>query len=182
MIPHVLDLADKAVRCVLGSNHYWEAEDWDDARQEAALQAWCATTRGTAYNDGYVFNAARKGVYTWLRMWRHSHPRGGTLLDYLGYAQIDTDPYTVGIDLDKLRILLQFQQAQKVEEDIRYLELRLAGYSTAGIALDMGLSERNVYAIRERLLPRLERIMRGEDPPDRGAAISAAKARKRLMQ
>lgn len=200
----ILNLADKVARCVLGGHRCWGAEDWEDATQAAAVGI-CEALQKTDH-EGYLFQSGKMQIYEWMRMWLR-HPRGGTLLEYLAYAQIDNDPRDVAIDLSKLRIMLQFQRAKKIDEDIAYLELRMAGRSTSGIALELGISERNVYAIRERLLPRLERIVRGENPPPmvwhvreaskvalarinsnpeavkrRGVAIRTALARKRAMQ
>lgn len=159
----VLDFADKAARCVLGGRRCWTEEDWQDAVQEAAVGILEALQKSN--HAGYCFRAGQRQIYEWMRAWLRSYPRGGTLLDYLEYAQIDNDPHEVDIDLHKLRIMLQSQRAEKSDEDIAYIELRMAGRSTAGIAMELGISERNVYAIRERLLPRLERIARGENPP-----------------
>ena len=167
----ILDLSDKAARCTLGRWRGWTCEDWQDATQEAAT---ALLTVPPDKGEGYAFLVARSAIYTWLRSWLR-HPRGGTLLDYLEYADESGAVRDPSLVLPTLLPLLQTQGSTKAGEDTRYLSLRLAGYSTDGIALEMGLSRRRVYAIRERLLPRLDRIARGVVPPTRGEAIRAGK-------
>jgi DNA-directed RNA polymerase specialized sigma24 family protein len=171
----ILDLADKAARCVLRGGPFYTVEDWQDAAQEAAAAIYAAGDR----TEGYLFLVAKSAICDWLRSWLR-HPRGGALLDYLDYPD-DSAPARL-IDpvlFDTLARMLEMQRAAKVHEDVRYLQLRTRGYSTDGIAMEMCLSRRNVYAIRERLLPRLERIARGEIPPSRGELISAGKRKAR---
>jgi len=153
----ILDLSDRAARCVLGRGH-WTRQDWEDAKQEAAAAIWAEGDR----HEGILFIAAKHAIIDWLRRWLRS-PRGCEYLDYIDHAR----PPDAAPDISHLASLapwLEQQRAMKVNEDIRYLELIVQGYSTDGIALEMGLTRRRVYAIRERLLPRLERIARGETP------------------
>lgn len=164
----ILDLADKAARCVLRGRPCWAAQDWQDATQEAARAIWERVQERPDLHEGHLFLAAKSAIYDWLRVWLR-HPRGGTLIDYLGYAQGENvRPATC---LRELAPLLRRQRSRKVSEDLRYLGLRMAGYSTDGIAQELGISVRNVYAIRERLLPRLERIARNEAAPARRITI-----------
>lgn len=168
----VLDLADKAVRCTLRGRG--TLEDWEDAAQEAAAAIiQVPADKG----KGYAFLAAKSAIYDWLRLWLR-HPRGGTILDYVRYPQDERQAPTLEY-LPALLPLLEAQGSMKADEETRYLELRMCGYSTDGIALEMGLSRRRVYAIRERLLPRLERIARGKAPPTRSEAVKAGKRRAR---
>jgi DNA-directed RNA polymerase specialized sigma24 family protein len=170
----ILDLADKAARCTLRGNPYWTPEDWEDATQEAAA---AIIALDADKGEGYAFLVAKSAIYSWLRLWLR-HPRGGTLMDFLDYAHEPAEPATHAY-LDALRPALHAQGATKAAEDMRYLKLRLEGYSTDGIALEMGISRRRVYAIRERTLPRLERVARGVVPPTRSEAVKAGKARAR---
>lgn len=169
-VVNILDLADKAARCAMRG--HGTVEDWEDATQEAAVAIWAACDKP----EGVAFLAGKHAVYDWLRSWLR-HPRGGTILDYLDYAREEHHPPRLEY-LNEIAPLLQAQGSMKADEEIRYLELRLRGYSTDGIALEMKLSRRNVYAIRERLMPRLERLSRGVIPPTRGDAIRAGRARK----
>ena len=171
----ILDLADKAARCVFRGGRQCTPEDWQDAIQEAACGVVACMGKGET-REGALFLAAKHAIYDWLRMWR-SHPRGGTILDFLAY---DSDiPHVPDRRyLAALPPMLRQQRAKKIPEDMQYLALRVAGYSTAGIALEMRLSLRNVYAIRERLLPRLARIASHEIPISHGDAIRAGRARK----
>lgn len=169
----ILDLADRAARCVLGRGH-WTRQDWEDAKQEAAAAIWSG---GTNRHEGILFLTAKNAIIDWLRRWLRS-PRGCEYLDYIDHTRAaHAVPDTAY--LAALAPWLEQQRAMKVQEDIRYLELRMQGYSTDGIALEMGLTPRRVYAVRERLLPRLERIARGEIPPTHGEAIRAGRARRR---
>ncbi len=170
---YILDLSDKAARTVLRGRPCWTAQDWEDAKQEAARAI--LEMKGE-HREGVLFLQAKHAIIDWLRVWLR-HPRGGTILDYLDYAE-DAERVRA-ISIEPLRLLLRTQGAAKADEDMRYLALRLQGYSTDGIALEMGLSRRNVYAIRERLLPRLERLARGETPISRADAIRAGWARRK---
>jgi len=153
----ILDLADKAVRCVMRRGQ-WSWEEWKDATQEAAL---AIVAHGPAH-EGTLFLVAKHAIIDWLRSWLRT-PRGAALFDWRDYKQGDgPDPAWDRRYLAELAPMLDAQRAEKSAEDIRYLELLLAGYSSDGIALELGISRRNVYAIRERLLPRLERLARGE--------------------
>ena len=172
----ILDLADKAARCVLRGRPFYTAEDWQDAAQEAAAAIYAAGDKP----EGYLFLVAKSAICDWLRSWLR-HPRGGALLDYLDYADDTAPARQINPALfDDLAQMLEVQRAAKIHEDVCYLQLRTRGYSTDGIALEMQLSRRRVYAIRERLLPRLERIARGEVPPTRGELISAGKKKARI--
>lgn len=158
---YILDLADKAARVVLGGRRWATAEDWEDATQAAA-----AEIVGVARPDvgeGYLFNVARKAIYEWLRTWLR-HPRGGTILDFLDYSE-QPDAPRPPLDLDALAPLLLAARGKRhgfaahhIQEEIDYLRLLLDGRSIEGIGMEMGLSRRRVYALRERVLPRLERI------------------------
>ena len=170
-LDEILDLADKAARCTLRGRPIWTREDWQDATQEAAIAIWELRHQP----EGYVFLAAKSAIYSWLRVWLR-HPRGGSLLDYLDYADEKNTPRSLDW-LGSLAPHLHKQGSMKADEELRYLELRLLGFSTEGIAREMKLSRRNVYAIRERLLPRLERIARDEWPISRGDAIRRGRAK-----
>ena len=173
----ILDLADKAARCVLGRRpRQWTKQDWEDAIQEGAAAIWAL---GIERYEGARFLAAKHAIIDWVHAWLR-HPRGGTLLDYLDYTE-DSSATGDTIRLAILAPLLEVQRAKKVEEDIRYLELLTQHYSTDGIGMEMGLTRRRVYAIRERLLPRLERIARGEVPPTHSDAVRTGKAQHRAM-
>ena len=159
---YILDLADKAARCALRTYSAWTPEDWQDARQEAAAAIWRELRPGIG--EGYLFCVAKSAIYDWLRAWLR-HPRGGTILDYLDYPAETTDGANLDARIDALFPLLARARGKRhgfatrhIQAEIAYLKLRVSGLSTAGIAQEMGLSERNIYAIRERLLPRLEWI------------------------
>lgn len=170
----ILDLADKAARCVFRGGWQCTPEDWQDAIQEAACGIVAHMAAGED-REGVLFLAAKHAIYDWLRMWRR-HPRGGTILDFVDYEA--TAPHVSDHRyLAALPPMLQQQRAKNIDKDMQYLTLRLAGYSTAGIALEMRLTLRNVYAIRERLLPRLARIACNEIPISYGDAIRAGRAR-----
>jgi len=173
----ILDLADKAARCVLKGRPIFTAEDWEDAIQEGAT-AICGLTR-EPHGDGLPFIAAKHAIIDWLRRWLYHHyPREGEWLEWRDYTQGQgPEPPWSHDYLASLAPLLEAQRAEKAEEDIRYLSLRVRGYSTDGVALEMGLTRRNVYAIRERLLPRLTRIARGEKPPEMHWNVRASSLR-----
>ena len=164
----ILDVADKAVRCTLGRQPLrWNAEDWEDARQEALY----GILKARSEHEAIAFTAAKHMIYDWMRLWLR-HPRGGTILDYLDYAVPEEDRKVEHTYLNDLRLMLSHVrskniQMKTVEEEIRYLELIMMGYSTLGIGMEMRLSRRRVYAIRERLLPRLRKIAndRSSQPP-----------------
>lgn len=166
---YILDLADKAARCVLGAQHWPASEDWQDAIQEAAIKAWLASQQCADAGEGYLFQVARAGVYDWLRAWLR-HPRGGTILEYLNYSQ-PADVDAPALDVARLAPALLSVRGKHsantnkhIAEEITYLTLLLERRSIAGIGMEMGLSRRRVYAIRERLLPRLERIAQSLSP------------------
>lgn len=200
----MLNLADKAARCVLGKHPYhWTSEDWQDAAQEAV----CGILKADSENEGVAFTAAKHAIYDWLRLWLR-HRSAGSLLEYVDFSPSD-ESSSPSLDLEPLRqMLAQIRTGkvnpEKIEQEIRFLDLRRQGYSMAGVGLELGLTRRNTYAVRERLLPRLEMIARGEQPqrkktiqeaslenlrrtnadPEalkrRGEAIRLGKVRKRL--
>lgn len=163
---YILDLADKVARTTLGGKPGYTTEDWQDATQEAALKIWLVRQGAPHAGEGYLFNAARSAVYDWLRGWLR-HPRGGTILDYLDYPAEDG---AAGSRIDERQIdalAPMLAQARRkaygwterhIQQEIALLKLLLRGVSIDGIGMELGLSRRNVYAIRERLLPRLKRI------------------------
>lgn len=174
----ILDLADKAARCVLRGRG--TLEDWEDATQVAACEIWKRLTLRQDVGAGYLFVAAKSAICDWLRAWLpHRQLRGGTLLDNMDYGGPEQEHCAIAERLPELAPLLREQGATKVEQDLAYLTLVLQGYSTAGVGLELGLSQRNAYAIRERTIPRLERIARGDVPPSRGESVRAGIAVRR---
>jgi hypothetical protein len=186
----ILSLADKAARTVLGpgAHYYWQPEDWEDAKQAAATGILGAIARYAeneteGLHEGWYFNAARHAIYDWWNMMR---PRISffPLLEYAHRARESDGPEPPPIDIDKLRSLVPFlarvrmkilpSTGSKIQEDIQYLWLRLQGYSMDGVGVEMNLSRRNTYAIRERLMPRLEMIRDGREPTPKPGIVSAA--------
>lgn len=161
----VLDLADKAARCVLRGNPVWTSEDWEDARQGAAIGIIEAMGREKDTGEGYLLNAAKHQIYEWMRSWLR-HKRSGTLFDYVDYIADDSGHIMIDRDriaglmpmLERARIKVRADTHSKVQTEIQFLILLMEGYSIDGIALELGMSVRNTYAVRERLLPYLKDI------------------------
>jgi hypothetical protein len=156
----ILTLANKAMRAATRGHVLWTDNDRDDMRQEAAA-AICALAGERT--DALCVHVAKHAIYDWMRFWLRT-PRAGSLLDWVDYSA-PPDPSWPLDYLDALPPLLEAQRAEKVEEDMAYLRLRLQGYSIIGIAQELGITQRNAEAIRERTVPRLKRIARGEGPP-----------------
>lgn len=163
----LLDLADRAARCILGRRPWaWTAEDWEDALQEAAAGVLDELRRHPDAHIGSLFMAATNEIRDWQRVWLR-HRRGGTLLDYKDYAA-DVERSASAITLDRIQQLapaltwarqrISAATPGRVDRDIHFLWLMVKGYSIDGAALELGLSRRNTYAIREQLLPRLARL------------------------
>ena len=143
-----------------GSHPLWSHEDWEDAIQEAATAI--VRLAPDAY-EGVCVLAGKHAIYDWMRRW-YNEPLRCPFDEAHDYAHPDRDPPWPLDYLDALAPLLSAQHAQKVDEDMAYLRLLLRGYSMVGIAQELGISIRNTFAIRERTIPRLERIARGEWP------------------
>ena len=162
----IVNLADKAARVVLGGKPWYTPEDWQDAAQEAALKLWRVSQERDDVGEGYLFNAARIAIYDWLRTWL-DYRRDGTILDYLDYAADEPAAPDLDAQIDALAPRLDAARGKRhnaawhVAQELAYLKLVCRGVSTDGIAMELGLSRRNVYAIRERLVPRLTRIAAG---------------------
>lgn len=158
----LLNLAKKAASCVLRG--HGTREDWEDAVQEAAYGIVKCGDR----HEGYLFLAAKSAVCDWLRTWLR-HRRAGTILEWKHYTP--QEPPALIECLPELTRRLAEQGATQPGRDLTYLSLLLQGYSTAGIAMEMGMTQRRVYAIRERLVPRLVRMSRGELPLSRSESV-----------
>lgn len=156
----ILNLANKAVRTVTRGHRLWTMDDWADMQQEAALAILMLDGDST---EALCVHVAKHAAIDWMRLWLRT-PRASIMLDWVDYGKPPASAWSLDY-LAALPPLLTAQRAEKVDEDIAYLKLLLRGVSTAGIAMELGITERNVAAIHERLMPRLERIARGEGPP-----------------
>ena len=169
-----LDLADKAARCVLGRRPYlWSAEDWQDANHEAV----CGILEAHTANEAIAFTAAKHAIYDWLHLWLR-HRSAGSIFEYIDFTAPD-ESISEPLDLEPLRAMLADVRTRKanpdkIDQEIRFLALLRQGYSIEGIGVELGISRRNVYAIRERLLPRLRMIANGDQPKRKEYIVSAA--------
>lgn len=154
----ILDLADKATRCVLGKHpHLWNAEDWQDAKQEAV----CGILKARTAYEAVAFTAAKHAICDWLRVWLR-HRSVGSIFEYIDFTAPD-ESISEPLDLEPLRVMLTEVRTgkidhEKIDQEIQFLALLRQGYSIEGIGIELGVSRRNAYAIRERLLPRLRMI------------------------
>jgi hypothetical protein len=162
----ILDAADHAARTIMGRGSRWWPEDWEDAKAEAVLGILETIRKKPDAGPGYCYRAGVSSICDWLRLWLKGD-RPFQLYEYIDDL-IETDTTLSRAMLANLPALVPMlrQQRQRwgpvlersLEQEVRFLQLILDGYSIDGAALELGISIRNTYAIRERLLPRLKAI------------------------
>lgn len=88
---HILDLADKAARCVRRRyDLQWTPEDFEDARQEAAASICRALRDRPNMGEGYYFRAGVQGATR--QAFRHASLHAGSLTRSDGSTIEDGEP------------------------------------------------------------------------------------------
>lgn len=173
MMPeYLLDLADKAAKTIFKGQRGYTHEDFEDARQVAAMGIFAAYKRTCDAGEGYYVAAGKNQVCEWLRSWLR-YRRDGTLLPYLPYTKIEVDEPWVLSEAQLIRLVELLRKhriretrtaEKKLHRDVALLCLIIAGYSTDGIALELEMNLKAVYEQRRRLRKRLEDISEGVFP------------------
>jgi DNA-binding CsgD family transcriptional regulator len=175
----ILDIADKATRSTMRRGSRWWPEDWEDANGSAVLGVIEAIRSGKTH-PGTLFMAARYSIYDWMRNHVGNRDRHSSLEEWREeLAQADTAiSRSILKNIDALVPLLKRQRCHssrirehKISEEVQFLRLSAQGYSIDGIAVELGISRRNTYAIRERLLPRLQMIAAQRTPEQKVVSV-----------
>jgi hypothetical protein len=162
-------------RAMRRSRHMWREEERRDAQQEALVAILEVLSRKSDAGTGYLFRTALLEVWLWMRkcIRRRATIRLSPHIDR--WAQSD-EPESSAVarllaGFGGLERMLRSQRVSpgvltegKVRNEIEFLRCLLEGCSVEEAAFRMAMTRRNAYAIRERLLPRLERIAAGMRP------------------
>jgi DNA-directed RNA polymerase specialized sigma24 family protein len=180
----IADLSDKARRCVLPRYGLWQKADWDDAGQEAALGICIALRLYPGKGPAYYFTAAKTAIYEWLRsrsriVRSRSRIVAVRLLEWNQYHDHESKSRQISEEVttelgQKLREAYLKPDPESILQQVRYLCMVSEGYSMDGIALELGLSRRNAYAMREKLLPRLEMLANDLKPERKTYEVRAS--------
>lgn len=160
-------LANRILAQELPKRGLFGRADWEDVRQEVMLTIWQAEKRHPGQTQSYYYCCGRYAVCRWFRKRDFAYLE----IALRGYYQKHRPQQRRGLSraqkrelAARLKSTYHHQTRAKrriIARQVRYLDLRMKGYSALGVEMEMRLPYRGAVWMRQYLLPRLALLAKG---------------------